>query len=129
MNRILYLLLSASACDDTLFGPPFKEGAGAPNYGDDWAGVEDMFDDHCAGCHPSLNAFTLTALEADVRDGVQEYVVPGDAEASQLWRIVANQGAEGDAPTMPLGSQGLSVADSAGFRAWIDNGAALPDGG
>jgi hypothetical protein len=127
-NRTLLGLLLVAACDDTLFGPPFEEGEGA-TYTADWAGVEEMFGDHCASCHPALNAFALGPLESDVRDGAEKYVVPGDLEASWLWRKVSNTVGDGDGGVMPPGSQGLSVADREGLRMWIEGGALLPDGG
>ena len=115
-----------AGCDDTLFGVPVGGGPGEPEYTSDWQGVEDMFADHCSDCHPGLNPWVLANLEADIRDGTEEFVVAGDAEASQLWRIISETRQEGDVPAMPLGLPPLRSSQRIHVQEWIDAGAPLP---
>lgn len=119
-----------AGCDDTLFGVPVGDGPVdvVPEYDDNWDGVQAMFDDHCADCHPSLNPWVLADVEADLADESGVYVVPGDHEASQLWRMISNTRIDGDAPVMPLGSAGLLPAEREHVKRWIDDGARLPGG-
>jgi hypothetical protein len=114
-----------AGCDDTLFGVPIGGGPVEPEYSVDWAGIEDMFADHCAACHPGTNAWVLADLEADIQDDAGVYVVAGDAQGSQLWRMISNTRQDTDQPVMPLGSAGLLPAAREHVRLWIEAGAPL----
>ena len=95
--------------------------AGSP-YTPDWDGFVALAADACSGCHgPEGSAETLPlplAIQVDIDAGNELYVVPGDAEASLLWQVLADGG-------MPLGAAMDPVVIDP-VRRWIDGGAGVP---
>ncbi|MCA9491322.1 MAG: hypothetical protein KC621_15430 [Myxococcales bacterium] len=95
--------------------------AGPEPYEATWAGMERLFEDHCDVCHPSQAGFNLhVAIPADIANATGRYVVPGDAQASSLWRSVSDQGVD-----MPLGGL-LPLETVDPVRVWIEAGAVVP---
>jgi len=82
-------------------------------YTEDWAGVQQMFEDHCDSCHPATN-------NIDLRADIDTYVVPGDPESSRLWEALQAQSIS----TMMPPSGKLPDEDIAHVEAWILAGAA-----
>ena len=80
-------LLVIVGCDDHIF----PSGAES-EYTEDLAGVELLFEQHCEACHPSLNAFDLSVMEADIQNNTGTYVVPFDASSSQFWQRLVGEG-------------------------------------
>ncbi len=120
LGLVALALLITAGCDDTLF--PGNERVYEPN----WLGVQVFTFDHCAQCHPSLAepAFPA-AIEEDIRNEDGVYVVPGDPEASLLWRVLSSDDRlTGDPPKMPLGRP-LRPERVAFVREWILAGAPL----
>ena len=109
-------LLVIVGCDDHIF----PSGAES-EYTEDLAGVELLFEQHCEACHPSLNAFDLSVMEADIQNNTGTYVVPFDASSSQFWQRLVG---EGGYNIMPPGA-GLPMEQIAHVEAWIDAGASL----
>ena len=89
-----------------------------------WPQVEALLQDRCAGCHePSdkkggLDVTTFAAIQQGGGSG--KTIVPGDADQSRLWRMVAQQ----ERPFMPKGEDPLTAEQVALLRRWIEHGAA-----
>ena len=99
------------------------------SYAADYAAdIKPIFDRACAGCHgqaQQLGQLRLDAKESVFHGGLSgKPVVPGDAEASELYRRVAGIG---DQARMPMGGE-LPPAEVALIREWIESGAKWPDG-
>jgi hypothetical protein len=88
-----------------------------------WAGVDQMFSDHCDSCHPALQGVNLhEAIYDDVLNGGLYYVIPGDAAASWLYQVLIWD----DPLKMPMyASQPLPASEIDHVRVWIDAGAPL----
>jgi mono/diheme cytochrome c family protein len=91
------------------------------------ADVQPIFDSHCVSCHPSSGNLDLRSgysynnlvnRPASGYNGI--LVVPGDANASVLYKKIDGSGAYGS--NMPLGGS-LSSAQIEIIRRWIDEGA------
>jgi len=89
--------------------------------------VQPLFDNYCVSCHPPSGNLdlrqgysydALVNVPASGYDGV--LVVPGNAEASVLYKKVDGSGAYG--ANMPLGGS-LSAGQIATIREWINQGA------
>ena len=127
----LTALLVLAACDggssdDGTDGTTGETGTGTTTtttttdtmtYTADWAGMEAFFADHCEVCHVAGGAGGFD-LSAAVSAG--QYIVPGDAAASDLWLVLSG----GAFPAMPPSGQ-LPAADIAHVEAWINAGAPL----
>lgn len=117
-------------CDDTLYGVPIggEGGVVEPEYDVSFAGVEAMWVDHCQVCHPAVNEFDLGQVVADIEQETGMYVVPGDPEASMLWRLISGTRLDDDPRTMPDGSPtGLRPVEREHVRLWILDGAPVAD--
>lgn len=121
-GSIFFLYLMLTGCDDTLFASD----AGTETYPPTWIGVTDFMDDHCVVCHsPDGEATTQlpTNLAEDLQTSGQRFVVPGDPEASLLWRVVSDTVGPDDYGVMPLGAGALPEPTVAHIREWILAGA------
>ena len=96
----------------------------------DWDGVQDFIDEYCYGCHIAgeFGGFDFyERLDAEASGSVsgEPLVVPGDAEASLMWRVM-----QPDSPgltLMPYGAFGPLAPEVNGHvRAWIEAGAPRP---
>lgn len=126
MRRGSVLLLLVGGCDDTAFAP--VGGCPAGTYTADWTGVQALMDDHCASCHAGGSSAVVLPddVATDITDGTGFYVVPGDAAASKLWRVIAGDLGPTDlSGVMPLGTGPLDATCIAHVKTWIDNGADL----
>ncbi len=89
----------------------------------DMQSVRALLIEQCLDCHGPSKAkarLDLSTREGLLRGGYSgEVVVPGDAEASLLYEMVAHQ----YEPAMPFGKPALSADQVALIRAWIDDGA------
>lgn len=90
-----------------------------------WAGVEQMFVDHCDRCHPSVAGFSLhDAVYADVYNGNLYFVVPGSANTSFLNNSIDGSLLPGW--IMPQDRETpLPASETAHVAAWINAGAPL----
>jgi hypothetical protein len=82
----------------------------------------------CLGCHGDklkLSRLDLRTRESALDGGVKgPALVPGNAEQSRLYRLVAGL----DTPAMPMRGTPLSSDEIAAIKRWIDAGAAWPAG-
>ncbi len=116
------VVLAASGCDDHVF--PNVGGGDETAYTPTFEGFEGFFGDHCEGCHPSLNAWDVDQTVADINSGAGRFVVPGDPDASLLWRVITD--ADDRVALMPLGNaQPLDASVTGHIRQWILDGASL----
>ena len=85
--------------------------------------IQPILEQNCVNCHgPSMQSsrLNLSTLEGALRGGARgSAIVPGRAEDSRLYRVVAGL----DKPTMPLGGNKLTDGQIAAIRNWIDQGA------
>ena len=85
--------------------------------------IRPIFERSCWNCHGE--ASQLSGLDLRTRDTAIEggsrgsSLVPGRAEESRLYRVVAGL----DDPPMPMSGDSLSEAEVEAVRAWIDGGA------
>lgn len=120
----------AAGCDDLVFGklpePPLSQ--------EGLAGVEEVADTYCLGCHSATAVLGQLDLETDLYTAVVDVpassgqgllVEPGSPETSILYLKITNAQATGT--DMPPGSGGLSVQATDIVKNWIADGA--PDGG
>ena len=96
----------------------------------DFAGdVQPIFEKSCYACHGSklqMGGLRLDEKKAALAGGQSgQAIEPGKSAGSLLYRRVAGIG---DQPRMPLGGKPLEPSQLAILRAWIDQGAAWPDG-
>jgi hypothetical protein len=82
----------------------------------------------CLGCHGEklkLSKLDLRTREAAIDGGAKgPALVPGNAEQSRMYRLVAGL----DVPAMPMRGAPLTTAEVAAMKRWIDAGAAWPAG-
>ena len=97
-----------------------------------YSDVEPIFKQRCIVCHSDNGRYPtppeglrLTSLENILAGGERIVLIPGNPQASEIWRRI-----EGLAdPRMPLdGPPYLSVEEIALIRDWIENGAMDDDG-
>src|SRR5215469_3090606 len=85
--------------------------------------IHPILEQNCLGCHgPSMQSsrLNLSTLEGALRGGARgSAIVPGQAEDSRLYRMVAGL----DKPVMPLGGNKLTDGQIAAIKNWIDQGA------
>ena len=112
--------LALVACDNTVF---HSQELG---YEANWFGVQVFMHDHCFECHRAGQPPELPdAVEADLVEERFELVVPGDAEGSVLWQVVAPGEWEPGMPhKMPPG-QPLPPPVTEHVYEWIEKGAPL----
>jgi hypothetical protein len=82
----------------------------------------------CLGCHGDklkLSKLDLRTRESALDGGVKgPALVPGNAEQSRLYRLVAGL----DTPAMPMRGTPLTADEIATIKRWIDEGASWPAG-
>ncbi len=85
--------------------------------------IQPIFEKACASCHSAdlkLAELDLSTREAAMKGGDHgAVIVPGSAEKSKLYRVVAGL----DQPAMPMEGDALKPAEVAAIKAWIDQGA------
>ncbi|ACY13812.1 c-type cytochrome domain-containing protein [Haliangium ochraceum] len=101
----------------------YEGDASAERYEPTWDGVALLLEHRCMNCHghePGAGGVSLPGdLVGDLMSGAHNLVVPGDAEGSPLWQVLA----EG---RMPTGNRALPMAEIEHLRVWIERGAVLP---
>src|SRR6185503_6387408 len=84
--------------------------------------VLPLVEANCAKCHNSdkkKGDLDLTSYSAAIAGGASgKIVVPGDAEASKLWKVINHL----EDPNMPPKSSKLPDKDLAVFKKWIAGG-------
>jgi hypothetical protein len=85
--------------------------------------IQPIFENSCWNCHgPSMQ---LSKLDLHTREGALKggehgaAIVPGKAEESRLYRLVAGL----EKPAMPLDGTKLNATQIAAIKTWIDEGA------
>ena len=85
--------------------------------------IQPILEQNCLGCHgPSMQSsgLNLSTVEGALHGGARgSAIVPGQAEDSRLYRMVAGL----DKPAMPLGGNKLTDQQIAAIKTWIDQGA------
>jgi len=124
--RSLFWVMFLAACDDDIF----PVGEGGDTYTPDWAGTQLLIEDHCVSCHATTEPVLPDALIPDIQNEVGDWVVPGDPEASVLWRVMSGNLQDGDAGVMPLGTGPLPASATDPVAEWITvcDPATFPDG-
>ncbi|MDG2221029.1 MAG: DUF1553 domain-containing protein [Rubripirellula sp.] len=88
--------------------------------------IASILGKHCLHCHNDVDRegdFSLESSDALVES---DYVIPGDAENSELFHAISVT--DGTAPSMPKNGKPLAIKDVNKIAAWIDAGAKWPDG-
>ena len=92
--------------------------------------VAPVFEKHCLGCHGpqmQMNGLRLDQKESALKGSRSgPVIVPRNSAGSRLIRLVS--GTSPDKKVMPPAGTRLTAAEIATLRAWIDQGAAWPDG-
>ncbi len=87
------------------------------------ADIDPILERNCRACHGDavqLGKLDLSTRDAALRGGVGgSDIVPGNAEASRLYRRIAGL----DQPSMPAQGTPLTAAEVATVKQWIDEGA------
>jgi hypothetical protein len=91
-----------------------------PSYASD---VQPIFNSNCVSCHGGSSpraGYSLTSRAGAMGNGSDSLpnVVPGSADASKLYRVVAGL----EQPQMPPG-QSLAAVSQQTIKNWIDKGA------
>jgi len=90
--------------------------------------IQPILEKNCYSCHGAgaqMSALRLDSRQAFLAGGTNgKIVVPGKAADSSLYKRVAGIG---DLTRMPFGSQPLPPAQVELIRAWIDQGAEIPE--
>jgi hypothetical protein len=85
--------------------------------------IRPVLEANCFGCHGEklkLSRLDLRTRESALEGGVHgPSLVPGQAEKSRLYRLVAGL----EEPAMPMRGQALTGAQVAALKRWIDEGA------
>ena len=85
--------------------------------------IQPVLDRTCVSCHSAevkLADLDLSARDAAMKGGEHgAVIVPGSAERSKLYRMVAGL----DQPAMPMGGDPLKPEEVAAIKNWIDQGA------
>ena len=85
--------------------------------------IQPILEKSCWGCHSA--DLKLADLDLSTREGALKggehgaALVPGSAERSKLYRMVAGL----DVPAMPMEGEALKPAELAAIKTWIDQGA------
>ena len=86
--------------------------------------IQPILEKSCSNCHGAtlkLSELDLSNRDAAIKGGAHgTALVPGSAERSKLYRVVAGL----DKPSMPMEGDALKPAEVAAIKAWIDQGAA-----
>ena len=92
--------------------------------------IQPVFDKYCVSCHQDKAAASGLSLQSGTsarglpnaisREGGGQLVVPGNADASFLYRKLTNMQGKGKGERMPLAGQ-LGTGDLSKFRDWINS--------
>jgi hypothetical protein len=120
MNRVLLTILVAllaitSICYEAVGKP-------AVDFARD---VAPLLERHCIRCHQPANDKSKFSLATFADLAANEYVVPGDPDASYLIELVTS--VEGQPAAMPKEGSPLSDDEIDILRTWIADGAQWPD--
>jgi hypothetical protein len=87
------------------------------------ADIRPILEEKCLSCHgaaPAMSRLDLRSREAALAGGARGTVlVPGNAELSKLYRVVAGL----EQPAMPMQGTPLTTVQVAAVKRWIDEGA------
>src|SRR5262245_4701835 len=90
--------------------------------------VQPILDKNCLSCHGEsmqLSKLDLRSRESAMQGGAHgSVIVPGNADQSKLYRMVAGL----EKPAMPLSNSTLSADEIETLKAWIDQGAQWDQG-
>jgi hypothetical protein len=123
---VLGLLLVTAGCDDLMFG----EQPEPPLSTEGYAGVVEICDTYCLGCHSATAVFGQLDLETDpyaamvdvqASNGQGLLIEPGSPDTSIFYQKITNTQTSGT--DMPPGSGGLSVEATDIVKRWIEDGA------
>ena len=82
--------------------------------------IQPILEKSCSSCHSAdlkLAELDLSARDAAMKGGQHgAVIVPGSAERSKLYRLVAGL----DTPTMPMEGDALKPSEVAAIKTWID---------
>jgi hypothetical protein len=85
--------------------------------------IKPILENSCFGCHSEglqLSKLDLSTREGALRGGAHgPAIVPGSAEQSRLFRVIAGL----EKPAMPLDGEPLPANEIALIKSWIDEGA------
>ena len=126
VNEILTLVVAAVSLCFVLATVALAEKNQTPDYNRD---VRPILSENCFACHGFNEEGREADLRLDLADSAYEdrgdyaAIVPGNADASELWkRIVSNDEAEQMPP--PDSHKQLTAEQKETLRLWIDQGAA-----
>lgn len=111
---------------DVVLGQPAEQAGQQVLYGRD---IRPLLSDRCFHCHGQDEATRAMGLRLDLREGAIEdlggyaAVVPGDAEASELWLLITAEDEDERMPPASAGKRPFSAEDLAKIRTWIEQGA------
>ena len=92
--------------------------------------IRPLFSNHCFQCHGPDAGARQENLRLDLREeavadrGGYAAIVPGDAEASEVWRRISAEHADDRMPPMDGPKPQLTEAEKELVRRWIEDGAA-----
>jgi hypothetical protein len=86
--------------------------------------VGPILERHCIRCHQPGNNKSTLSLSTFADLSANQYVVPGEPDASYLLEVVT--GTNGQKPLMPKEGSPLATDELATLRAWIAEGAGWP---
>ncbi len=95
--------------------------------------VRPLLSDRCFQCHGADPSSREAGLRLDLEGGATAdlggyaAVVPGDPEASELWRRISNADPDDRMPPAHAKKRPLTDTDKQLLRAWIDQGAAYEE--
>ncbi len=129
MSRARLALALLAGCDDTVWG---SAGDGTePPAQDGYAGVREISQGQCEGCHNAAGQqggldlqtdFALATVGVVGQYGIP-LVVPGDPEGSFLYQKITDTHPDNTGTDMPPGRGGLPVSIAEVFYDWILDGA------
>ncbi|MGE3172983.1 MAG: DUF1553 domain-containing protein [Planctomycetota bacterium] len=116
--RAAYVALSAAA------GLGAQHAPEAPRYDRD---VRPILADRCFRCHGPDQAARRADLRLDRAEDAAAVLVPGDPDASELWRRVTTHDPDDVMPPPDSGRRALDDDERERIRAWIAHGAVYED--
>ncbi len=125
-GALLGLPAMVQAAKDT--SPLAQTGAEAPPI-DFVSNVRPLLSNRCFHCHGPDESSRATELRLDTKTGAfadldgTSVIVPGDPEASELWRRVSAQDPDVRMPPADADQQALTPAELNTVRRWIEEGA------
>ena len=125
-NRVVSDSTGAGARPVGLGGPGGLAPSEPLRYGRD---IRPILSDRCFLCHGPDRAHQQAGLRLDIRDEAiaprknGAAIVPGDAEASDLWRRITSHDPAEVMPTPDSGKRAITADERELIRRWIDEGA------